>query len=202
MGRFGHQSIRQSLCCLSPVSLFKTPVSRFCCSFTLCHRPMPCHVQCAHRHAHHHVLPEVLPASGCATSTIHGAHACQIQGIACETRWQSWRISGPSRGGSTQHCDLPLEGRGEPREPPAQHPALDRERPGNILADEGMDGPAWPRMSDGLRLGQRAPVPGGRLTPEKQHAHGSARRSHPCGDDGELLVGHGMALVWPMAQGL
>lgn len=97
--------------------------------------------------------------------------------------------------GSTEHCDLPLEGRGEP---PAQHPALDRERPGDILADEGH---GWPGMAQDVRwpaIGAEGPRPGRQIDANMPTApHAEATHAATMGN---CLLG--MGWPWSMAHGL
>lgn len=154
--RFGHtrRFVSLSAGCLSLFSLHPSSDA------TRSPRPSACHAMCSAHTAHHHGLREVLPASKCATSIHPWRPRLTDSGIACETRWQSWRLSSP-RGALSTVTSRWRGGESPPRSTrPWTESAL-----GTSWPTRGMDGPAWPRMSDGLRLGQRAPVPGGRLTP-------------------------------------
>lgn len=156
MERFGHtrRFVSLSAGCLSLSSLHPSSDA------TRSPRPSACHAVCSAHTAHHHGLREVLPASKCATSIHPWRPRLTDSGIACETRWQSWRLSSP-RGALSTVTSRWRGGESPPRSTrPWTESAL-----GTSWPTRGMDGPAWPRMSDGLRLGQRALVPGGRLTP-------------------------------------
>lgn len=188
--RFGHtrRFVSLSAGCLSLSSLHPSSDA------TRSPRPSACHAMCSAHTAHHHGLREVLPASKCATSIHPWRPRLTDSGIACETRWQSWRLSSP-RGALSTVTSRWRGGESPPRSTrPWTESAL-----GTSWPTRGMDGPAWPRMSDGLRLGQRAGPRAGRQIDANMPTAPHAEATHAATMGNCLL---GMGWPWSMAHGL